>query len=118
MHVKTDADDLRIRKNGCDIRELYPWNDVVTPPWNSTLCSIRPTESSTPHGHATDETFIFISGEGYLRVGTEERTITPGDVVYIPHGTDHVVTNTSGSEPLSFVSIYWLQPADEKQDGR
>ncbi|MER5205564.1 cupin domain-containing protein [Streptomyces sp. NPDC002825] len=116
MHVKTDAGDARIRKNGCDIRELYPWDGVVVPPWNSTLCSIRPTESSTPHGHATDETFIFISGEGHLRVGTEERRITPGDVVYIPHGTDHKVTNTSESDPLTFVSIYWLQPAELVKD--
>ncbi|MFG3281516.1 cupin domain-containing protein [Streptomyces sp. NPDC048111] len=109
MHVKTDA-DTQIRKNGCDIRELYPWDGVVVPPWNSTLCSIRPTESSTPHGHATDETFIFISGEGHVRVGAEERTIMPGDVIYIPNGTDHIVTNTSDAEPLKFVSIYWLQP--------
>ncbi|GGY71345.1 cupin domain-containing protein [Streptomyces xanthochromogenes] len=109
MHVKTAA-DAQIRKNGCDIRELYPWDGVVVPPWNSTLCSIRPAESSTPHGHATDETFIFISGEGHVRVGTEERTITPGDVIYIPNGTDHIVTNTSDTEPLKFVSIYWLQP--------
>ncbi|MFB7941467.1 cupin domain-containing protein [Streptomyces sp. NPDC004779] len=118
MHVKTDADDVRIRKNGCDIRELYPWQGVVAPPWNSTLCSIRPTESSTPHGHATDETFIFVSGEGHLRVGTERRPITPGDVVYIPHGTDHQVTNTSETDPLTFVSIYWLQPAEPAEDAR
>ncbi|TGZ16518.1 hypothetical protein DV517_14910 [Streptomyces sp. S816] len=116
MYVKTEADDTLIRKNGCDIRELYPWAGVVAPPWNSTLCSIRPTESSTPHGHATDETFIFISGQGHLRVGTEERPITPGDVVYIPHGTDHEVTNTSEADPLTFVSIYWLQPAGHGED--
>ncbi|MFI5808787.1 cupin domain-containing protein [Streptomyces sp. NPDC051561] len=111
MHVKTEAGTELIRKNGCDIRQLYPWDGVVAPPWNSTLCSIRATESSTPHGHDTDETFLFISGEGHVRVGEEERTIAPGDLIYIPHGTKHVVTNTSQSEPLTFVSIYWLQPA-------
>jgi mannose-6-phosphate isomerase-like protein (cupin superfamily) len=111
MHVKTAAGDEQIRKNGCDIRQLYPWEGVVTPPWNSTLCSIRPTESSTPHGHDTDETFIFISGRGRARVGGEDRDVIPGDVVYIPHGTNHIVTNVSADEPLTFVSVYWLQPA-------
>ncbi|MGW1273883.1 cupin domain-containing protein [Streptomyces sp. NPDC002491] len=114
MHVKTTAGDELIRKNGCDIRQLYPWEGVVTPPWNSTLCSIRPEESSTPHGHATDETFIFISGRGRARVGNEEREVVPGDVIYIPHGTDHIVTNTGSGEPLTFVSIYWLQPAGQR----
>ncbi|MFJ1792328.1 cupin domain-containing protein [Kitasatospora griseola] len=111
MHVKTATGDELIRKNGCDIRQLYPWDGVVTPPWNSTLCSIRPTESSTPHGHDTDETFIFVSGRGRARVAGEERDVVPGDVIYIPHGTDHIVTNVSADEPLTFVSIYWLQPA-------
>ncbi|MET7619234.1 cupin domain-containing protein [Streptomyces sp. NPDC005408] len=111
MYVKTASGDDQIRKNGCDIRQLYPWDGVITPPWNSTLCSIRPAESSTPHGHDTDETFIFVAGEGHVRVGEEERPITVGDVIYVPHGTNHIVTNTSESEPLTFVSIYWLQPA-------
>ncbi|MFH9423989.1 cupin domain-containing protein [Streptomyces sp. NPDC017529] len=111
MYVKSAATDGRIRKNGCDIRQLYPWDGVVVPPWNSTLCSIRPTESSTPHGHDTDETFIFTSGEGRVRIGEEERSVVTGDVIYIPHGTRHIVTNTSDSEPLDFVSIYWLQPS-------
>ncbi|MFC8247970.1 cupin domain-containing protein [Streptomyces chartreusis] len=115
MHVKTAADDDLIRKNGCDIRQLYPWSGVVTPPWNSTLCSIRPEEASTAHSHDTDETFIFISGQGHARVGDEEREVAPGDVIYIPHGTRHIVTNTSGQDPLTFVSIYWLQPAQQRE---
>lgn len=110
MHVKTQAADPKIRKNGCDIRELYPWDGVVEPPWNSTLCTIRPTESSTPHSHATDETFIFTSGAGHVEVGDELRQVEVGDVIYVPHGTSHIVTNTSETNPLSFVSIYWLQP--------
>jgi mannose-6-phosphate isomerase-like protein (cupin superfamily) len=110
VHVKTKADP-QILKNGCDIRELYPWEGVVAPPWNSTLCSIRPAEASTPHAHDTDETFIFTRGSGHVLVGEEPRTVTEGDVIYIPHGTRHIVTNTSETEPLGFVSIYWLQPA-------
>ena len=111
MHVKTASGDRQIRKNGCDIRELYPWKDVVEPPWNSTLCTIRPTESSTPHSHATDETFIFTGGAGRVDADGETRPVMEGDVIYIPHGINHIVTNTSETKALTFVSIYWLQPA-------
>lgn len=111
MHVKTQATDPQIRKNGCDLRQLYPWDGVVQPPWNSTFCVIRPTESSTPHSHDTDETFIFVGGAGHVEVGGESRPVVEGDVIYIPHGTEHIVTNTSDANPLTFISIYWLQPA-------
>ncbi|MUN35722.1 cupin domain-containing protein [Actinomadura litoris] len=110
MYVRTETGDRQIRKNGCDIRQLYPWEGVVVPPWNSTLCSIRPLESSTEHRHATDETFIFTSGSGTVRIGAESRPVEPGDVIYVPNGNDHVVTNGSDTEALTFVSIYWLQP--------
>ena len=114
MYVRTASDDELIRKNGCDLRQLYPWDGVVVPSWNSTLCSIRPLESSTEHDHATDETFIFTGGSGTVRIGTESRGVGAGDVIYIPHGNSHVVTNDSDSEALTFVSIYWLQKAAEE----
>lgn len=111
MHVKTEATDNKIRKNGCDIRQLYPWEGVVEPPWNSTLCAIRPTESSTPHSHATDETFIFVSGTGHVEIDGESRPVAEGDVIYIPNGLRHIVTNDDTEKALTFVSIYWKQPA-------
>ena len=112
MYVRTAAADGQTRENNCDLRRIYPWADVVVPPWNSSLVSIRPRESSKEHAHATDETFIFISGTGHVNVAGESRPVAEGDVIYIPHDQQHVVTNASDSEPLNFVSIYWLQPTD------
>lgn len=109
MYLRTGAADVQTRENNCDLRRIYPWPGVVVPPWNSSLVSIRPHESSKEHNHATDETFIFTGGTGTVRVEQDQREIAEGDVVYIPHGNNHVVTNTSDSEPLTFVSIYWLQ---------
>ncbi|MBY8863524.1 cupin domain-containing protein [Nocardia sp. CA2R105] len=114
MHFRSADTDVITRENNCDLRRLYPWQDVVVPPWNSSLVSIRPQESSKEHHHATDETFIFTSGVGTVTIDGEQRPIAPGDVVYIPHGQDHIVTNTSTDAPLDFVSIYWLQP-EERQ---
>jgi mannose-6-phosphate isomerase-like protein (cupin superfamily) len=112
VYVRTEIDDGQTRENNCDLRRIYPWEGVVVPPWNSSLVSIRPLESSKEHSHATDETFIFTSGSGTVRVGDEQRAIDSGDVIYIPHGINHIVTNTSDSKPLTFVSIYWLQQSE------
>ena len=111
MYVRTAASDGQTRENNCDLRRIYPWKGVVLPPWNSSLVSIRPHESSTEHSHVTDETFIFTGGFGIVQIGEERRTVGEGDVIYVPHGNNHVVTNTSGIEALTFVSIYWLQQA-------
>lgn len=116
MYLRTTVDDGQTRENNCDLRRIYPWAGVVVPPWNSSLVSIRPHESSTEHNHATDETFIFMGGSGTVRMGEERRTVGEGDVIYIPHGNNHVVTNTSDTEALSFVSIYWLQQASAAED--
>jgi mannose-6-phosphate isomerase-like protein (cupin superfamily) len=109
MHVRTAAGDGLTRENNCDLRRIYPWKGVVAPPWNSSLVSVRPTESTTEHNHATDETFIFMEGSGTVAIGGDRCSVDEGDVVYIPHGNSHVVTNTSDTEELTFVSIYWLQ---------
>ncbi|MEV7780625.1 cupin domain-containing protein [Kitasatospora sp. NPDC088351] len=115
MYVRSAVKDGQTRENNCDLRRIYPWQGVVVPPWNSSLVSIRPQESSQQHAHATDETFIFTGGEGVVRVGDEERVVAEGDVIYIPHDNQHIVTNTSDRDPLTFVSIYWLQPAPAEE---
>jgi mannose-6-phosphate isomerase-like protein (cupin superfamily) len=111
VYVRTSVEDGSIRKNNCDVRQLYPWENVVTPPWNSTICVVHPRESSAAHSHGMDETFIILSGTGHVQVGDERRDIAEGDVLYIPGDTNHILTNTSDSEPVKFVSIYWTQGA-------
>ncbi len=120
MYVRTAEEDEVIRKNNCDVRQLYPWDGVVVPPWNSTLCAVRPLESSKEHAHAMDETFIITSGRGTMRLGGEggeHREVGPGDVIYIPGDTSHILTNTSDSDPVTFVSIYWVQGERAEADG-
>ena len=114
MYVRSAETDAESRENNCDLRRIYPWRGVVEPPWNSSLVSVRPGESTTRHGHPTDETFIFTAGDGRVTVGEEHRAVTTGDVVYVPGGHEHVVTNESARDPLTFVSIFWLQPTHQE----
>lgn len=111
MFVRTESEDGYIRKNNCNVRQLYPWDGVVVPPWNATIVTVDVGESTTRHHHDTDETFIFTSGSGEVWIGSDRRSVAAGDVIYIPHGIDHTVTNRDESEPLELISIYWPQPA-------
>jgi len=117
MHMRTETGDGYIRKNNCNVRQLYPWDGVVTPPWNATVVTVDPQDSTTRHEHATDETFIFTNGGGLVWIGDERRPVAAGDVIYIPHGTEHTIINNSVDEPLQLVSVYWLQPATMGVDG-
>lgn len=39
--------------------------------------------------HREDEIYYVTSGRGMIRVGTEERAVEPGSVVYVPPGVEH-----------------------------
>jgi len=39
--------------------------------------------------HREDEIYYVTSGRGMIRVGTEDRPIEPGSIVYVPPRVDH-----------------------------
>lgn len=39
--------------------------------------------------HREDEIYYVTSGRGVIRVGTEDRSVEPGTIVYVPPGVDH-----------------------------
>ncbi|WP_422462001.1 cupin domain-containing protein [Endozoicomonas sp. ALB115] len=95
---------------GCDLRRLYPWDKVVDPLWGAAIASVRPGESTDPHRHDELETFIVISGQGVMLVGSEKAELGQGDVVYIPRNETHSFQNISAIDELVFLTIYWDSP--------
>jgi mannose-6-phosphate isomerase-like protein (cupin superfamily) len=58
------------------------------------------------HRHTrSDNAYIVISGEGLLTVENEQHTIVADDVVFIPAGTRHSLSNVSSDE-LVICEIY------------
>jgi mannose-6-phosphate isomerase-like protein (cupin superfamily) len=55
-------------------------------------------------GH--DQFFHFVSGTGEVLVGETTYQVTAGDVVIVPSGVWHNVTNTSDSEVLELYTTY------------
>jgi mannose-6-phosphate isomerase-like protein (cupin superfamily) len=62
------------------------------------------------HNHEQEEIYHILTGEGEMCVGDEARMLRTGDVVYIPSGAFHQLTNT-GKSPLEF--IYCYSPAGD-----
>jgi mannose-6-phosphate isomerase-like protein (cupin superfamily) len=59
------------------------------------------------HRHTrSDNVYIVKSGEGLLMIENEQHTIVANDVVFIPAGTRHSLSNVSGRE-LMIYEIYF-----------
>jgi uncharacterized RmlC-like cupin family protein len=82
-----------------------------------TLLTVPPGGQSAAHLHAAHESAAYvISGRGEMFHGAGLRrhmTFGPGDFVYIPAGSPHVVRNTSATEPLVGV-LARTDPAEQE----
>jgi mannose-6-phosphate isomerase-like protein (cupin superfamily) len=110
MHVSFARDARPTYEYGCDLRRLYPWDGVSNPLWGSAIATVRPGESTTPHSHDEEETFVVISGTGMMQIADEQAEVGPGDVIYLPRNTHHTIVNRSDSEVLQFITIFWGSP--------
>lgn len=93
-------------------QRLFPMPGVPEPDWGGAWIAVEAGETVTPHAHDEKEMFFIVSGEGRMRIGTEERTVGLGDTIYITPFVDHCLTNT-GQDRLVFLSIWW----DEGRNG-
>ena len=61
--------------------------------------------------HKNDQILLFVEGTARVVVGDDEVEVQPNDIVAVPAGKTHNITNTS-EERLKLVTIY--APADHK----
>ena len=66
------------------------------------------------HYHLTaDEFFYVLEGRGTVQIGTENHTIEPHDMIFVPVGTDHKITS-SVDDPLRVIFILDRPGFDEQ----
>ncbi len=71
---------------------------------SATTTMIQTNEPIAERTHAdADETIYVVAGEGTLRMGGKEHSLSAGSLVTAPRGTTHSITRR-GSRPLMFVS--------------
>lgn len=54
----------------------------------------------------TDQFFRFESGTGVVKINGVEQSVTDGDAVVVPAGSEHNIINTSADAPLKMYTIY------------
>ena len=117
MFIGRSGTAMSTREYGGDFRRLYPWRSVVDTPWGSAWMTIAPGEASTAHSHDEEETFIIISGSGVMRVDDEQEAVGKGDVIFLPRFSEHQLKNTSTTNPLEFLCIWWGEPSRPPGNG-
>lgn len=90
-------------KDGSEIRELLAHrNSAIV---NQSLAEARlpPGKATTPHHHPrTEEIYYILEGTGEMTIGSETRTVGPGDAIAIPPGLRHTIFNP-GPATLRFL---------------
>lgn len=76
-------------------------------PFNGLMAQLEPGCSSHIHNHFEVEAFLFLSGNGVLHLDEKKIDLTPGMGIRVSSFSNHIIENTSTSQPLRFMSIYW-----------
>jgi mannose-6-phosphate isomerase-like protein (cupin superfamily) len=104
MKIDLNGEDSKIVKQN----ETYTLIDNVN--LNGLIVSktiLHAEKSTTGHNHkGQEEVYQFVSGHGTMIVGTDVHLVGPGDVVLIPDGDFHKVSNTSKYEDLIFICVF------------
>lgn len=68
--------------------------------------TLAPKGGQVPwHNQESEEIYFVIAGRGEMCLGDERRELTAGQIVHIPAGTFHQLTNLA-DEPLQLVYVY------------
>jgi mannose-6-phosphate isomerase-like protein (cupin superfamily) len=76
----------------------YPGAVHAHTPFDFSWALLKPGMTLEPHRHATAEIFVFVDGNGSVRVEDEEESIRAGQAVYIEPDQEHSVRNTSDAD--------------------
>ena len=112
--INVDKVDSFITADGSEIRELLAHRNSSIR--NQTLAEARvpPGMTTTLHHHKkTEEIYYVLEGTGEMRIGSELRTVRPGDAIAIPPGAIHAIAN-NGSVSLKFLCC--CAPGYEHED--
>ncbi|MEM7584697.1 MAG: class I tRNA ligase family protein [Acidobacteriota bacterium] len=107
MHVQHLEADKLFQAYNVDLQMLYPWEGVVETPFGAAWAILAPGESTKLHQHQEGETFFIARGSGVMEVADESTPVTAGSVVFQQPFQAHTLTNTSGSEDLMFLTVWW-----------
>ncbi len=107
-----DVDSLRSKAQLVRSNDTYDIWDIYMQELTLSMTVLHEGRATTGHSHdQTEEIYNFTAGTGEIDLGNESpQPITAGDLVLIPRGIFHKVTN-KGKRDLIFVCVF------QKYDG-
>jgi mannose-6-phosphate isomerase-like protein (cupin superfamily) len=98
--IRTSEREPFVAPDGSEVRELAgPPSETAR---NQSLAEarVRPGAETIEHLHReSEEIYVFLEGEGRMKLGSDEMQVRPGESVVIPPDTRHKLWNP-GPEPL------------------
>ena len=83
---------------------------VDTPSLFCDAYCFEPGQAQAAHSHAVgDKLYFVLSGGGRIRIGADEQSVRPGDLVCAPAGEEHAVSNP-GPERLVLLVVMAPKP--------
>lgn len=76
--------------------------------YGAMVFTVKPGCATTPHRHASEETWIVQEGDGRAQVSDREIGLIPGTRLSVPAGTLHSIINTSRRD-LRVMAFWWRQ---------
>lgn len=114
IHVKWKDRPEVMAGDGVVIRELFGREATGCREISLAAGDVEGGHEASLHYHEkTAEVYFIFHGFGKAQVDDETFDLAPGDVVYVPKGCRHGLTNDSSLE-LSVLAVSW--PAFDKDD--
>jgi quercetin dioxygenase-like cupin family protein len=76
--------------------------------YGAMVFTVKPGCTTSPHHHASEETWMVQEGCGRAKVRDQDIGLIPGTRLSVPSGAVHSITNTS-SEDLTVISFWWRE---------
>jgi len=97
-------------------QQIFPSQTSLPAPFNVAWGSIAPGQTTHGHRHEEAEIFIVAEGEGVVSMEATTLVVKAGDSVHVPPLTRHEFTNTSATQELRLLKIWWatLAPSQGK----
>ncbi|MFE0803658.1 cupin domain-containing protein [Streptomyces sp. NPDC058812] len=109
MLIRPVTDHELVDAYGIRFQQVYPGGGEELAPWGFGRAVVEPGGVTDPHAHEENEVFLILEGTAEMTINDEQRPVGPNSAVFIPGESRHHIRNTSSTEPLVFLSIYWPQ---------
>jgi mannose-6-phosphate isomerase-like protein (cupin superfamily) len=103
MYVRNRAEAPFRQRQGLKTQILLQLGDVEATDLCVTWVEVEPRAAQALHQHDPEQVYVIVAGKGRMRIGEEIRDVTAGDLIQVPSGVPHGISNPEDAV-LSYIS--------------